>query len=198
MRLSKWGLLVLLLPVITGCDSLQDKSTAEMEKETMKRMNEWFEKSGVDGDKLQMSFETYFMSGGIAEPSDSKPGQYMDILTFIQNPDDFPPLKDKSMIMETMQKLGMNSSDIKEKNQLDYYYQYYRDHKQEVDSASSYFVFGATIETLNKIPRLGSPGLVAKTIKNQMNKADLEKELYQKTIVMLFYFDMAMHLREKR
>ncbi len=163
----------------------------------MKRMNKWFENSGVDGDKLQSGFETYFTSNGIAETSDAKPDQYMDILKFIENPDDFPPLKDKPMITQTMQKLGISSRDIQEKKQLDYFYKYYLKNKQEVDSTSSYFVFGATIETLNKIPRLGSPGLVAKTIKNQMNKVDLKKELYQKTIVMLFYFDMAMHLRQE-
>ena len=160
-------------------------------------MNEWFEKSGVDGDRLQSGFEAYFISNGIAKAADSKPDQYMDILRFIENPDDFPPLENKDLITETMRKLDISRNDIQDKKQLDYYYQHYLDHKQKVDSSSSYFVFGATIETLNKIPRLGSPGLVAKTLKNQMNKADLKKELYQKTIVMLFYFDMALHLREK-
>lgn len=197
MRLSKWALLLLVLPVVAGCDSFQQTSTSELEEETMKRMNEWFENNGVDGDKLQSSFEAYFTSSGITEASDAKPDQYMDILTFIQEPDKFPPMKDKPLITKTMKKLGISRSDIQDKKQLDYYYQHYLDHKQKVDSSSSYFVFGATIETLNKIPRLGSPGLVAQTLKNQMNKTDLKKELYQKTIVMLFYFDMAMHLRQE-
>jgi len=198
MKLIKWTIIAAMFIGLTGCDSFTSKTTGELEEETLERMKTWFDNSGVDDNALLQRFETYFTSNDIANPADSKPDQYMDILRFIQEPDDFPPLKDKQKITGMMQKLGISDEDIKNKKHLDYYYDYYMKHKKEVDTSSSYYVFGATIETLNKIPRLGSPALVAKTLKNQMDKADLKKELYQKTIVMIFYFDMAMNLREER
>lgn len=168
-----------------------------MEEETLSSMKTWFEKNDVDDDALQDSFENYFSTNDITDPSDSKVDQYMDILTFIQDPESFPPMTDKSKVTRMMDDLGISGSDVKDKKHLDYYYDYYMKNKEAVDTTSTYYVFGATIETVNKIPKLGSPALVAKTLKNQMDKADLRKELYQKTIMMFFYFDMAMHISGK-
>ncbi|MCF8232030.1 MAG: hypothetical protein K9J27_07570 [Bacteroidales bacterium] len=194
MKLIKWTLAAVLFIGISSCSTFQEKNTEELEKETLNSMKTWFEESGVDDDALQESFESYFSANGIIDPSDSKADQYMDILAFMQNPGDFPPLTDKRKVTGMMDDLGISSRDVQDKKHLDYYYDYYMKNKEAVDTTSTYYVFGATIETVNKIPKLGSPALVAKTLKNQMDKADLRKELYQKTIVMFFYFDMAMHL----
>lgn len=184
--------------MLFGCNLTEQQSTRQLEEETLGSMKTWFENSGVDDNALQESFEKYFSTNDITDPSDTKPDQYMDILSFIRKPDGFPPLKDKRKVLGMMKSLDINSQDLERKNHLDYFYNIYRENKDAVDTTSTYYVFGATIETLNKIPRLGSPGLVAKTLQKQMEQADLKKELYQKTVIMLFYFDMAMHLRGKR
>lgn len=198
MRITEWLVVTALLVGLAGCSSLQHKSTQELEEETMQAMNKWFENKDVSSDELQTSFENYFTSNGITETTDSEQEQYMDILSFIREPDGFPPLKDKRKVLGMMKGLDINSQDLERKNHLDYFYDIYLENKDAVDTTSTYYVFGATIETLHKIPRLSSPGLIAKTLQNQMEQADLNKELYQKTVMLLFYFDMAMHLRGKR
>jgi hypothetical protein len=78
---------------------------------------------------------------------------------------------------------------------LDSFTDKYIENKTKVDTTSSYYAFGASLETIREIPNLSS-GLIAGAIKMSMDKKDLKKELYQKTIVLMFCFDMTLFLSD--
>ena len=190
---------LLLLTTLSACGqettSSYDNYT-KLEIETEKCLDDWLYSKNVDWNKLQTVFENYFASGKISNPSDSKDKQYQDILNFWERPSgQFPIFKDKRKVVAIKNKLGLSDQDVVMKTQLDCFTNNYIDNKAIVDTTSSYYVFGATLETIKQVPNV-SPGLVAGAINLSMDKADLKKELYRKTIVLMYCFDMALFLSD--
>ncbi len=107
----------------------------------------------------------------------------------------FPIFKNKKKVVEIKEKLGLTKQDILRKKQLDCFTNKYVENRSVVDTTSSYYAFGATLETVREIPDI-SPGLIAGAINMTMKKEDLKKELYQNTIVLMFCFDMTLYLTD--
>lgn len=81
--------------------------------------------------------------------------------------------------------------------QLDCFTNIYIENNSKIDRKSSFYAFGATLETIKNMPNL-SLGIIAGAIKMSMDKSDLKKELYQKTIVLIFCFDMTLYLMDEK
>lgn len=168
----------------------------DLEIETEKCLDKMFEDKGADFNELKTIFENYFSDGQISNSKDPIEKQYEDILSYWERPTGrFPLFKDKKKVVAIREKLGLTEKDILGKSQLDCFTNKYIENKAEVDTTSSFYAFGATLETLKQIPDI-SPGLIAGAIKMSMKKEDLKKELYQKTIVLLFCFDMTLFLTD--
>ena len=167
----------------------------EIEKRTEECIDNWLETKNVAWAELKTSFENYFSSSKITNSNDQIEKQYLDILTFIEKPArQFPILKDKQKILAIKDNLGLSDKDILSKNQLDCFTNQYIENKTDIDTTSSFYVFGSSFETMKQIPDI-SPGLLAGAVKMAMDKKDLKKELYQKTIVLMYYFDFALFLK---
>jgi len=95
-----------------------------------------------------------------------------------------------------MAKLHLSKQAISQKKQLNCFTTIYMKNKANITDNTSFYVYGNTLEFVAQMPML-SPAIIAGTINSSMNKKDLNKRLYQKTITLLFCFDMALFLREK-
>ncbi len=190
---------LLLLATLYACgqeSSSNYDNYTKLEIETEKCLDDWFDSRNVSWNELQTVFENYFASGKISNPSDSKDKQYQDILNYWQSPSyQFPVFKDKKKVVAIKNKLGLSDQDVIIKTQLNCFTNNYIDNKATVDTTSSYYVFGATLETIKQVPNI-SPGVIAGAINLSMDKADLKKELYQKTIVLMYCFDMSLFLSD--
>jgi len=167
-----------------------------LEIETEKCLDNSMESSDVDWKELQNIFENYFASANISNSSDSKAKQYQQILKYWERPSGrFPVFKDKKKVIALRHKLGLTDQDVVTKRQLDCLTDNYMRNKATVDTTSSYYAFGATLETVKQVPNI-SPGLIAGAINLSMDKADLRKGLYQKAIVLMYIFDMSLFLSD--
>lgn len=178
-----------------GQNKANDNYT-DLEKKTEVCIDQWFESKKVSWTDLKHSFENYFSSSEITDFKDPVEKQYLDILSYIERPSrQFPIFKDKKKIIAIKNELGLTDQDIYNKNQLDCFTNLYIENKNQVDTTSSYYAFGATFEAIKQIPEI-SPGLLAGALKMSMNKEDLKKEIYQKTIILMFYFDFTLVLSD--
>jgi hypothetical protein len=167
---------------------------SDLEIKTEKCLDKMFADKGADFNELKTIFENYFSDGLISNSNDPIEKQYEDILTYWERPTrKFPLFKDNKKVVAIREKLGLTEKDILGKSQLDCFTNIYIENKAEVDKTSSFYAFGATLETLKQIPGI-SHGLIAGAIKMSMKKEDLKKDLYQKTVVLMFCFDMTLFL----
>lgn len=170
----------------------------DLEIETEKCLDKMFEEKGLDFKELKTIFENYFSEGQISNSKDPIEKQYENILTYLERPTrQFPLFKDKKKVISIKEKLGLTENDIYSKLQLDCFTNKYLENKTKVDTASSFYVFGATLESLKQMPDI-SPGITAGALNYSLKKEDLKKELYQKTIVLLFCFDLALFLPDSK
>lgn len=174
----------------------QNETYTEAEQKTLENFNNWFSENGIDWNELKSYFESYFQDGGIIDKNKSIEEQYLDILSYFERPTmGFPVFKEKKKVIAIRKKLNLSKKDIIAKKHLNCFNDIYSTLKTENDTTSSYYVFGATIETIIKIPDV-SPGLVASAIRTQVQLSDFKKELYQKSIILLFIFDMTLFLND--
>ena len=159
-----------------------------------KCLDKWIEKKGVSWEELRLVFENYYAEGNISDPSEPVADQYNDILNFWAQPTKrFPSFRQRNKAAEIQAKLGLSDEDIRKKAHLDCLTNAYVENKSIVDTASAFYAFGATMESLKEIPNV-SPGLVARALNFYVDKTDLNRELYQKTIILLYLFEMKMNL----
>lgn len=167
---------------------------SDVEIETEKCLDAWLERNDVDWKELSFIFEDYFASGNMTDTADPKAKQYADILHGFHSPSGpFPPFKRKKEVLAIMDKLNLSDKDVIRKNQLDCFTDAFIDHKDELDTASTYYAFGATLEMMEMIPDI-SPAVTAGALDAEIDEADLSKTLYQKTIVLMYCFEMAIFL----
>lgn len=196
IRLILIGLIALTLQSCGQNSTQKYIGYTDLEIETEKCLDKMFADKGADFNELKKIFENYFSDGQISNSKDPIEKQYEDILTYWERPTrQFPLFKDKKKVIAIKEKLGLTEKEILGKTQLDCFTNNYIEYKAEVDTTSSFYAFGVTLETLRQIPDI-SPGLIAGAIKMTMKKEDLRKQLYQKTIVLLFCFDMTLFLKD--
>ncbi len=167
---------------------------SEVEIETEKCLDAWLERNDVDWKELSFIFEDYFASANMTDTADPKAKQYADILHGFHSPSGpYLPFKSKKEVLAIMDKLHLSDKDVIQKNQLDCFTNTFIDHEDELDTASTYYAFGATLEMMEMIPDI-SPAIIAGALDAEIDKADLSKTLYQKTIVLMYCFEMAIFL----
>lgn len=185
--------------ILNSCGQKDERNYdgyTDLEIKTEKCLDKMFGDNNTDWKELKTIFENYFSSGKISNSKDPLEKQYEDILSYWERPTmQFPIFTEKQKVIAIKEKLGMTEQDILKKRQLDCFTNKYIENKSKVDTTSSFYAFGATLETLKEIPNI-SPGLIAGAIKMTMDKDDLKKELYQKTIVLLYCFDMTLFLTD--
>ena len=168
----------------------------ELEIEIEKCLDIWIESKNVNWNDLKPIFENYFSTGEIINAKDPIEKQYYDILSYWENPTKKSPIfYNKKKVVDIKNKLSLTKEDIKSKCYLDCFTNKYILNKATIDTNSSLYAFGSTLEAIKTYHDI-SPGLIAGAIKMEMNKADLKKDLYQKTIVLLFCFDMTLYLTD--
>lgn len=197
MQKNKLLLILILITTLTSSGQSSNKEkTLKIESKTFECITNWMTSKGVDWKELKSGFENYFVQGEITKSSDPIEKQYLDILSYFEHPTKrFPIFKDKKLVVSKANKLGLGQQEIMTKKQLDCLFTNYTDNKLQIDTASTYFVFGDIIETIHKVPNV-SPGLLAGAIKYGVKQEDLKNEYYQLTIVLLYYFDMTLFLTD--
>lgn len=197
MQKNKLLLILILITTLTSSGQSSNKEkTLKIESKTFECITNWMTSKGVDWKELKSGFENYFVQGEITKSSDPIEKQYLDILSYFEHPTKrFPIFKDKKLVVSKANKLGLGQQEIMTKKQLDCLFTNYTDNKLQIDTASTYFVFGDIIETIHKVPNV-SPGLIARAIKYGVKQEDLKNEYYQLTIVLLYYFDMTLFLTD--
>ena len=197
MNILKHIILAVFVGLLIGCG--QDKTNqytgyTSIEIETEKCFDKWLEGNNTEWEELQTIFEDYFILAEVCNRFDAKEKQYQDILNFMEQPTKpFPAFKEKKKVMEIMEKLELSKQDLTTKKQLNCLAELFTEHKLSIDTASSYYIYGDIVEVSQQVPDL-SPGLLANAINMFMDEADLKKTFYQKTIVLMFCFDMGLHL----
>ncbi len=177
-------------------DTAKYPGYSDLEIETEKCLDKMFEEKGADFNELKTIFENYFSEGQISNSNDPIEKQYEDILTFWEKPSQqFPLFKEKKKVIAIKEKLGLTEMKILSKSQLDCFTNKYIKNKTEIDTSSSFYAFGSTLETVKQMPFI-SRGIIAGAINLSMKKEDLKKVLYQKTIVLMFCFDMSLFLKD--
>ena len=191
--------ILILSFILNSCGQKDEKNYdgyTDLEIETEECLDKMFEKKRADFNELKTIFENYFSTGQITNPNEPIEKQYEDILSFWERPTkQFPIFTEKNKVVAIKEKLGLTEQDILKKVQLDCFTNNYIENRTEIDTLSSYYAFGASLETIREIPNI-SPGLIAGAIKMSMDKEDLKKELYQKSIVIMFCFDMTLYLTD--
>lgn len=187
-------LLAILFMAVACQNSTSKEGYTSLESETEECLDHWFEESGADWTELQSIFENYFASAGISNADDPKNVQYQDILNYWERPNaPFSLFEQKTEAMDIVNSLGLTDEDIFNKKQLNCFTDLYMGHSTEIDTASTYYAFGSILSSAREMPQI-SPGLIAGAINYSMNPEDLNKSLYQKTIVLMYCFDMALYL----
>ena len=182
---------------ILAFNNKKTENNSKIENEIENCIDEFFAQKSVDFNILKRIFENYFSSSNISDINSPIEKQYLDILDFWEHPSkQFPLFADKDYLIEIRKKLGFSEKDIIQKKQLDCFTDKYIKYKCSIDTTSSIYAFGATFETLRSMPNIG-PNIVAGAIKMTMQKADMKKTLYQKSIVLLFCFDMTLYLKDE-
>jgi hypothetical protein len=170
---------------------------SDIEIKTERCLDEWIQSAGTNRELLQNTFESYFATSGITKASDPKHKQYEDILKFWNRPQmSFPPFSDKKIILKMKNDLGIDDQGLSKKIQLDCFTNTFIANKASIDTTLSYYTFGSVLEAIKEIPDI-SPGLIAGALLTSMDKDDLKKPLYQKTIALMFCFDMAVFLPDE-
>lgn len=171
-------------------------NSAQLEQEAEKCLNAWMSDHGVEWSELKEVFEHYFSDGGITNAEDPLEVQYADILRFIERPpSSFPLFKEKKKVVAARKKLGLTEQQLMVKAQVDCLTDLYMQNKATVDTTSSFYAFGDTFRAVRQVPNI-SPGLIAGAIYMAMDRSDLSKSLYQKTIALTFCFDMTYFLSD--
>ncbi len=194
---QKFAFLSLFLTFGVACiDNAQDprEQYSAVETQTEQCLNEWFEAKGVSWPDLMASFEGYFARGGISKAQDPREQQYLDILAYLERPTSaFPVFTDKQKVMTMMKQLGVTEKELMLKAQLDCFTNLFMQQGESLDSTTVFYTIGSLLETMTQVPNI-SPGLVAGAIKRSLKPGDLRKPVYQKTIVLLYYFDFTLFL----
>jgi DNA-binding MarR family transcriptional regulator len=184
---------------LTSCGQTNAKTSddnSDLESGVIECLNVEYEKSDVELEEVRQIFESYFAKGGITKASDTKAKQYQDILNFWERPTmQFPMFEDKSKVAEMAQRLSLNQADIMQKNQLRCLANIYEENEATIDTLSSLATFGAILSTVKQVPNV-SPGLIAGGLNLAMQKDDLDKELYQNAIALMYLFDMSLFLTD--
>ena len=194
-------LTTLLLVVFISCAQKKEANVtngySNLEKETEKCLDEWMDAHHVEWKELKSIFENYFISGNISSSNSPVEQQYSDILSYWEKPSKpFPSFKDKAKVITIIKKLKLSNQDIFVKRQLTCLTDNYITHKKEVKEGTAFYAFGSSLETIREIPNI-SPSIIASALKSSVKKQELKKRLYQKSIVLLFCFDMALFLKDK-
>jgi len=188
-----------LLIILNSCGPENKKQYVgytDLEIETEMCIDKMFKTNKVDWLELKTIFEGYFSDGQISNENDPIEKQYEDILSYLERPTKrYPIFRDKQKVIRIIEKLGIKKNDIFTKTHLNCFTDKYIENKSIVDITSSFYAFGSSLETIRKVPNL-SIGVISGAIKMSMKKNDLEKELYQKTIVLMFCFDMTLFLTD--
>lgn len=163
-----------------------------LEIETEKCLDEWIKNKGVKWDAIKPVFELYFSDAFVSDPSLPLHEQYLQILKYWEKPvRGIPVFPEGHEIGKTVEKLGLSEEAIMKKKQLACFTNIYIANKTEAEKDSSFYAFGSTLEAIRDIPDI-SLALVAGALRMLMDPEDLKKSLYQKTIVLLFCFDMTL------
>lgn len=169
----------------------------KLEVEVEECYDNWFHKNNVDWMELQKSFEEYFISFDVSKADDPIEKQYYDVLLYISEPIRwFPATKDEARIIEIRNQLGLSEEDTFSNKQLDCYTDIYIKNESKIDTASCFYVFGSCFKTMRQIPDI-SPGLVATSISMSIDSKELQKTVYQKTIILMYYFIFAVLLSDE-
>ena len=192
-------LTTLLLIVFISCAQKREHNAtngySNIEKETKKCLDDWMDANHVEWKELKSIFENYFISGNISHSNSPIEQQYSDILSYWEKPSKpFPLFKDKEKVLAIIKKLKLSNQDIFGKLQLTCLTDNYIAHKKEAKKGTAFYAFGSSLETIREIPNI-SPGIIASALKSSVKKEELKKGLYQKSIVLLFCFDMALFLK---
>jgi hypothetical protein len=200
--------LVLICPMCFGqnLNQNQDQQQAlrmrEWEVKTEQCLDSWFAGKNVSWQELKTSFEKYFSDTGITSKNDPLDKQYLDILNFFVEPTrSFVRPKDKMWVLGVQKQLGLAERDMKTFQHLECLASNYRasGFSDEIETSFITFCsFAASLQNLMiKNPALQSEGISPMFLAHGlklMELEDLTKSLYQKSIVLYFYFDLAMYL----
>ena len=187
---------IVLVISCSGRATNKQENYTQLEVKVEKCYDDWFGKNNVDWDDLQKSFEEYFTSFGISKTDEPIEKQYENILSYISRPiHGFPKLKDKKKIIEIRNKLKLSEKDIFSYKQLSCYTDIYIQNKKNIDTTSCFYVFGSCFEDITQIPDI-SPGLLASAILMFIDIEELKKPIYQKTIILMYYFTFAAKLSD--
>jgi len=187
---------IVLLISCSGQATNKQENYTPLEMQVEKCYNDWFDKNNVDWNDLQKSFEEYFTSFGILKTDEPIEKQYKNILSYISRPiHGFPKLKDKKKIIEIRNKLKLSENDVFLNKQLYCYTDIYILNKTNIDTTSCFYVFGSCFEEMTQIPDI-SPGLLAHAILMFIDIEELKKPIYQKTIILMYYFTFAAKLSD--
>lgn len=199
-KLSTYSVFLLLFYLISCGQNSQStyKNYSDFEVETDQCLDRWLESKDVDINELKDIFENYFTDANISDSKDPLSKQYKDILKFWEYPTkQFPIFSEKKRVIAIQEELKLTNEDILYKNQLSCFATIYLENEKTVDTTSSFYIFGSIVDDVNIIGDI-SPSLIAGTINMFMDEHDLEKELYQKAIVLMFCFDMALYFSDGR
>ncbi len=183
---------------ILSCQNLSDKfaNYSQDEIETEQCLDALMEEKGIDWDNIKPLFENYFSKNKITDKTETLSNQYYDILGFFEQPNGkFPIFEQKNNAVEVRDKMQLNEEELLRKKQLDCFIDKYIKTQSSLDEESAYYAFGTSLELCREMPGI-SPGLIAGGIKASIDKSDLEKSIYQKTIVLMFVFDMTYFLTD--
>ncbi len=156
-------------------------------------LNQKFLNSKVDKKKFNSSFENYFIKNALVEDSENKGELYMNILKYIEtHPDKMPFIENQHYIIEVAKKIKLTIPKLIIYDQLECIRTQYTNYKPlcKTDTNSTFSIFGDISKTLPENNTIHY-SLIASTLRMFTNTEDLNKEVFQDNIVLIFWFQLA-------
>lgn len=197
----KKGLLFVLTGVLLACNQSKPQPKTyvgytNFEIETEECIDLWLKEKDVEENEIKTIFEQYFIDAKMSKASDPIEKQYQDILNSWEKPSKrFPPFKDKNKINTIRTKLGLSERDIVIKTHLNCLLSVYETYYSHLDTKSLFNTLGSILEDTKKMQG-ANPGISAGTMNKTITEEDLKKPIYQKTLALMFCFDMALFLKD--
>lgn len=166
--------------------------------ETQNELDEKFERAGIRKEVFIESFENYFLSRSLVEEGTSKGELYKNILQFlVSKGTDLPPVTEAGQVAFTAGRLRITIEELEENDQMLYLSNNYERYKEScpMDTISAFYNVGDLAKTISGMRNL-SNNHIAYTLNMFLTEEDLNQKFYQETIVMIFWFRMALYYGE--
>lgn len=171
------------------------KRYSDVEKDLEECIDEWLEENDLKWKNLESLFLGYFSSIGVTQKNTPKYKQYDNVIKYLTKPrGTLPKFKNRKEVVEIIEKIGLTEEEASKNEHLNCWIKMYNEEENRFNSSSAAFQVAKPLA--KKIDYEPFMRFDSYSMMFHFDKEEFKKPLYQKSIVLVYIFDMGFHLDE--